>query len=184
MPLRISLLILCLTIFFLLPSGEVTSSDIYKYTDENGTVHIVDSPEKIPSALEDEAEKTEVSSGTKKRTDNYKDLFSEDIEKSRALEEEEKKKKEEKLNEWNEKKRKLESELSEIEDKIKSAEAFKLRTVSSYSRKNYTNSDRQSAQKQLDAANESYERAKEKWEEFKESARTDAPYDWWRENFY
>lgn len=184
MPLRISVWILCFTVFFIFKSGKASSSGIYTFTDDNGMVHIVDSPEKIPSNLQNEAEKTKAGPSPKDKTDIYKDLLSDEIEKNKALEEEEKKRQEEKLNEWNEKKEKIESELSEAEDKVKTAEALKNRTVSSYSRKNYTNADRQSAEKELDAAKSYYEDVKTKWEEFKESAKTDAPYDWWRENFY
>ncbi|RMF96216.1 MAG: DUF4124 domain-containing protein [Candidatus Schekmanbacteria bacterium] len=171
-------------IFVLLPVGRSHSATIYKYTDENGVIHIVDSPEKIPPSLEEKVEKTKISSKPKEEEKDYKSVFDEEIEKSAEEAEAEKKKKEEEIKEWDEKKNKLLAELSEAEEKVKRAEAFRLRTVSSYSRKNYTNADRKMAQKQLEVAKENYEKVKQRWEEFKESARTDAPYEWWRENFF
>ena len=72
----------------------------------------------------------------------------------------------------------------ETKRKLDEAERSKNRTTSSYSRKQYSNADRKAAEDDYDAAKKDYESIQKEWDELGEKAKKEAPYPWWRQNFY
>ncbi|MBI5374490.1 MAG: hypothetical protein HZA77_03580 [Candidatus Schekmanbacteria bacterium] len=166
----------------------VNPETIFRYKDKDGVIHLVDTPDKIPQEYKEKIEQRIETGEAKEPQPEYKEL----IEKAtapKAAEGEaggktEEEKKGEELKKWEETKSKVEGELSAAKSALDDAEAFKARTVNSYSRKTYTNADRDAAAKKVEIAKQQYEMAKQKYDAFKEEARTKAPYDWWRANFY
>ena len=103
------------------------SGEIYRWTDERGTVHFTDDVSKIPKPYSDQAERIEVQEETLKevekigkpeeRPDRVKDYL-ENIEKKIEM------------------KKNMEKKISELEEELKSSEE-RLKRIEEYERENY-----------------------------------------------
>ncbi len=181
------LLLTIIIIILLFPS--YVSAKIYKFVDDEGIMHFVDNYDAIPEKYR-EKKVQEVIIKNEKENDKIKEEKEEKGEEvkesiTRDSSEPVKKKTEaEIIRDWDEKVSKLKEKLEKAGKKLDEAERFKNRTVSSYSRQQYSNSDRKAAEEDYNAAKEYYENTQKEWDELGEVARKEAPYSWWRENFY
>jgi hypothetical protein len=118
--------IILFTLFFQIP--YTFSGEVYRWTDEKGTIHFTDDVSKIPKPYSDQAERIEVQEETlrevekigkpEERPDRVKDYL-ENIEKKIEM----KKSMEKKISE-------LEEELKLSEERLKESRNMKGRTIS------------------------------------------------------
>ena len=117
--------IILFTLFFHIPYSF--SGEVYRWTDEKGTIHFTDDESKIPKPYSDQAEKIEIQEETLKEVgkigkpeempDQIKDYL-EDIEKKI------------------EKKKSMEKKISELEQELKSSEE-RLKRIEEYEKEDY-----------------------------------------------
>ncbi|OGL39972.1 MAG: hypothetical protein A2042_00445 [Candidatus Schekmanbacteria bacterium GWA2_38_11] len=179
------LLIMTLSIFFfLLPSPS--SAAIYKFVDDQGVIHFVDTYDLIPEKyrLRSSEEKLKEERKEEEMKPQTPVISTPKEEKEAAKEPEKKKSEDEIIEEWNKKLQEANDNIAKAKAALDEAERFENRTVSSYSRENYTNADRKAAQEATEAAKKNLEKAQKDLDELAEIARSEAPYSWWRENFY
>ena len=184
---KMRLLLTIIIILLLFPS--YVSAKIYKFVDDEGIMHFVDNYDAIPEKYR-EKKVEEVIIKNEKESDKIKEEKEEKEEEVKesvpndSSEPAKKKTEAEIIKDWDEKLSKQKEKLEEARKKLDEAERFKNRTISSYSRKQYSNSDRKAGEEDYNAAKEYYESAQKEWNELGEEARKEAPYSWWRENFY
>ena len=114
-----------ITIFLHIPHSF--SGEVYRWTDEKGTIHFTDDVSKIPKPYSDQAERIEVQEETLKevekigkpeeRPDRVKDYL-ENIEKKIEM------------------KKSMEKKISELEEELKSSEES-LKRIEEYEREDY-----------------------------------------------
>jgi peptidoglycan hydrolase CwlO-like protein len=117
--------IILFTVFSQIP--YTFSGEVYRWTDEKGTIHFTDDVSKIPKPYSDQAERIEVQEETLKevekigkpeeRPDRVKDYL-ENIEKKIEM------------------KKNMEKKISELEEELKSSEE-RLKRIEEYERENY-----------------------------------------------
>ena len=175
--------------FFLLSLPFYASPKIYRYVDEEGITHFVDNYDAIPEkyrvkAVEKVKEEKSIQKFEEEKSEPQKPLEKSDDKTGASKEQEKIKTESEIIEEWNKKAYEFKGKLEEAKRRLDEAERFKNRTTSSYSRQQYTNADRKAAQETYDEAKKAVEDSQKEWDEFGEKARREAPYLWWRENFY
>ena len=177
-------LFLAVIIFLLLLPSNV-SANIYKFVDEDGIKHFVDSYDAIPERYREKKVEEIVSRDEKEKEEPRESVPKDSKENNKDSSEPENKKTEaEIIKDWDEKVSKQKEKLKETKRKLDEAERSKNRTTSSYSRKQYSNADRKAAEDDYDAAKKDYESIQKEWDELGEKAKKEAPYPWWRQNFY
>jgi peptidoglycan hydrolase CwlO-like protein len=117
--------IILFTVFFQIP--YTFSGEVYRWTDEKGTIHFTDDVSKIPKPYSDQAERIEVQEETLKevekigkpeeRPDRVKDYL-ENIEKKIEM------------------KKSMEKKISELEEELKLSEE-RLKRIEEYEREDY-----------------------------------------------
>ncbi len=107
-------------IVFLALCISLIAEELYKYTDENGVEHIVDSPYKLPADIRDryikeyeKTKKTPLPPDLQDTRPAYKDVVNEGYKEEVVNQDKENKK------DLNEKKRKIEELSKEMEEKVK-----------------------------------------------------------------
>lgn len=168
--------------FFLLPS--YSSAAIYKFIDDQGVIHFVDTYDSIPEKYRGKIAEEKIKEGEKEGEAKPQKPYKPALKQETAKDKKDEKSEAKVIEEWNKKLKDAKEKLAKAKAALDEAQRVENRTVSSYSRKNYTNADRRAAQEATETAKKNLEEAQKEWDDLSEKAMREAPYSWWRENFY